>query len=380
MTDTVEAGGGGRLRILVIGPMPPPHHGVTAMTQLAWSSLRSRGYDIRLVDTADRRGIVNIGLLDFRNVVLGLWHTAQIWRTTFAWRPHIVLFPISQASLPFLREVLWMLGPLTVRARVVPVLHGAFFGQFYGGAPQVVRWLLRWLLARSARVVVLCKRAASGFAPLVPAERVTVIPNAVADCAGSEEVPSAGTEAGFRVLYLGNRIRAKGYLDLVAAAGLLKHEIPGLEVVIAGDRYDVSEAEERDVAARHGVSDIIRWVDVVLGEAKQELLRRSAVLAFPSYLHEGQPLVLLEAMAAGLPIVTTRFGCIPETVVEGENALLVAGQDAASLAQALRTLWRDTPMRRAFGQRSRELWTERYRPIVFEQRLAQLVEALATRE
>src|SRR5690349_10258124 len=99
-------------RILIVGPLPPPIHGVSAMTQLMGDAVRDVGATPVYVDTADRRGIENIGRLDIGNVTLGLRHTAEIWSAAARARPAAMILPISQFTLPLLRDALWALGPL----------------------------------------------------------------------------------------------------------------------------------------------------------------------------------------------------------------------------------------------------------------------------
>jgi glycosyltransferase involved in cell wall biosynthesis len=149
-------------------------------------------------------------------------------------------------------------------------------------------------------------------------------------------------------------------------------ERPELELVMAGEWSDGREEAER-LMATPPLAGRVRLRGVVTGAAKDELLTSVDAFVFPPSQLEGQPLVLLEAMAAGLPIITTRSGLIPETVAEGRNALLVPRGDVAGLAAALRTL-RDDPARRAsMGRHSRELYGERYTLEHFRRNLSLLV-------
>jgi glycosyltransferase involved in cell wall biosynthesis len=85
-----------------------------------------------------------------------------------------------------------------------------------------------------------------------------------------------------------------------------------------------------------------------------EILARSSIVCLPSY-REGLPKSLLEALAAGRPIVATDVPGCRETVKDGENGILVAPRDARSLAEALETLIRDKALRSRLGLKSRQL-------------------------
>jgi glycosyltransferase involved in cell wall biosynthesis len=123
---------------------------------------------------------------------------------------------------------------------------------------------------------------------------------------------------------------------------------PETRLLLAGDGdlrpALVAQAERLGIAAR--VHFLGRRDDV------PELLAASDVFALAS-LWEGNPLSVMEAMAAGLPVVSSRVGAIDELVTDGENGLLVAPGDAPALADALDRLAGDAAMRRAFGVSAR---------------------------
>ena len=83
-----------------------------------------------------------------------------------------------------------------------------------------------------------------------------------------------------------------------------------------------------------------------------DFYQRASVFCLPS-TYEGLPLAILEAMAAGLPVVSTRVSGMPEAVVEGETGLLVAPEDAGALARALARLLGDRDLQRRMGEQAR---------------------------
>jgi glycosyltransferase involved in cell wall biosynthesis len=96
------------------------------------------------------------------------------------------------------------------------------------------------------------------------------------------------------------------------------------------------------------------------------LYAEADVFAFPTW-REGFPNVVLEAMAAGLPLVATPVGAIPDVVREGDEALLVPARDPDALAAALQRLVSDAALRRAMGARARERALSFSRERVLEQ-------------
>jgi glycosyltransferase involved in cell wall biosynthesis len=85
------------------------------------------------------------------------------------------------------------------------------------------------------------------------------------------------------------------------------------------------------------------------------------VLVLPSHT-EGSPNVLLEAMAAGCPIVATRVGGVPETVTDGETALVIPAHDPAAMAEAMERLLTDRELGRRMGAKAREVAETQFSP------------------
>ena len=143
-----------------------------------------------------------------------------------------------------------------------------------------------------------------------------------------------GIEARPVVLFLGRLVPVKGAIDLLeACAG------SGLVVAVAGEGPERTALEA--AAARLGVD--ARFLGEIRGEAKQAWLAAASTLALPSRtLADGRtdsaPLALLEAMAAGLPVVATRTGGNSELIRDGENGLLVPERDPAGLRAAIARL------------------------------------------
>jgi glycosyltransferase involved in cell wall biosynthesis len=102
-----------------------------------------------------------------------------------------------------------------------------------------------------------------------------------------------------------------------------------------------------------------------------DLLSRSAVFAFPSDM-DNSPYSVLEAMVAGLPVVTTRVGGIPEMVLDGETGTLV-GDDDTELAGAIATLLDDAERRREMGHAARRRAEERFDVVGTTRRLADVL-------
>jgi glycosyltransferase involved in cell wall biosynthesis len=101
-------------------------------------------------------------------------------------------------------------------------------------------------------------------------------------------------------------------------------------------------------AAHLGIADAVRFTGWVGPSGKRALLESAAVFVLPSY-EEAMPLALLEAMAAGVPVVATPVGGAPEVVVDGVSGFLAAPGDATTLQRVLRKLLMDRSLAARIG-------------------------------
>lgn len=363
-------------RILVVGAVPPPYHGGSVVTQTLLTSALAERYDLRHLDTTDSRGVENIGRLDAGNVWLAALHGARFMAMLVRSRIDMVYLPVAQNTLGFLRDALF-LAPAVIRGIPLVVhLHSGNYGEFARTAPLPVRALIRTLLGRAQRVIVLGSVLKPMLDGIVRSERIAVVPNCVPD-----HVSATGRAAQpgrtMRVLFLGNLIPGKGYGELIRAAELLAEAGVDLELVLAGG--GMAERTRRQILAESTIADRIRFTGPVDGAEKNVLLSEADVLALPSYYeNEAHPLVILEAMAAGLPVVSTRYVAIPEMVEDGVTGLLVAPRDSAELAAALRGLAEDPSMRRRMGDAGRARYLEEFTVTQWVERMTRVFDSVAT--
>jgi len=178
----------------------------------------------------------------------------------------------------------------------------------------------------------------------VPTERVVRVYPGVPATRGGDAAAGRRTAGVDRyVLFVGTIEPRKNLPVLVRAFDAVAEHDPDLALVIAGTSgWGADAFVEARTRARHG--DRVRELGYVSDTARRDLLAGASALAYPSR-YEGFGFPPLEAMAAGVPVVATRAGAIPEVV--GDAALLVELDDVDALAEALQTVVHDPDRRRA---------------------------------
>lgn len=303
----------------------------------------------------------NSGRFDWRNVYLAVMHSGRFLRLLITKRPSIVYVPIAQNTLGFLRDSLFMMPSRWLGARLVVHLHGGGFADFYASASPLTKLVVRWSLAQVNLAIVLHEKFRNIFGDLVPPSRVAVVENGIVDEFANTSLIRNDSKKRLRVLFLSLLVESKGFIDLVHAAPTVLRQVPDLEFIFVGDGTGYPEFERAQAwAEERGLQDCVKFVGPRWGQEKNEALLDADVLAFPTwYPYEGQPRVIIEAMAAGLPIVTTRHAAIENTLGE-DGALYARMRDPEDLAAQLVALLKDPLRRTSMGRHNRLRFLEYY--------------------
>lgn len=241
----------------------------------------------------------------------------------------------------------------------------------------------RWHLRLMDRVVCVSDgQAAKVLRAGVPAGRVTVIRNAARPEAFDAPDPTARREllarfapdAGVsRIVVAAGRLSPeKGFDVLVEAAGRFLATDPGCGVVVYGEGSERSRLENR--VAELGIGDRFKLPGFT--RELDQLLPWADVLALSSHT-EGLPNVVLEAAAAGVPVVATAVGGTPEAVLDGQTGYLVPANDPAAMADRLTALLADGSTRRGMGEAAREFVRDRFSFAAQAEAYLQLAHTLA---
>lgn len=200
--------------------------------------------------------------------------------------------------------------------------------------------MLSRLLGLARAVAANSRRCRADVARLAPAARRAAIIYFGAP-AVSPGAPIAGLPRRF-VLCASRRAGHKGLDILLFAWSLLAERGLSIPLVLCG--RDPSRGGLRRFARRLGIADLVRDMGTLPYRKLQSVMRRADFLVLPSR-EEGFGLVLVEALAAGTPVVASRVGGVPEIVRSGREGLLVPAQDPAAFARAAQRLWKDRGLR-----------------------------------
>jgi glycosyltransferase involved in cell wall biosynthesis len=319
--------------------------------------LRDRGHDILIVSLtplgpmglqARERGLRTESLEMPRGYPdpRGLWHLARLVRE---WRPDVVHSHMVHANL--MARALRLMAP-------VPALVSTIHNIYEGGALRMAAY--RWTNRLVDHMTIVSQAAADRFVRdgIVPLALLTIVPNGV-DTEQIDRVPPGtrdalrrelGVERSFVWLAVGRFEIAKDYPNMLRAFGRVRAARPDAVLLLVG--RGSLQAETEALSRELGLADGVRFLGVRNDVAAVMSAADGYVM---SSAWEGMPMVLLEAAAAGLPIVATAVGGNHEVVLDERTGFIVPPADSSQLAAAmLRLAALPDAERRGLGTAGRE--------------------------
>ncbi len=309
-------------RLTLVGPLPPPSGGMANQTRQLASLLAAEGTDVRIVQTNAPYAPAWVGKVPVvRALVRLVPYLFRLWRDVVGADIVHVMANSGWAWHLFAAPAIWM---ASIRgAPVVVNYRGGEAESFFERQFAAVRPTL----ARAAVVVV-----PSGFLREVFAKRgveTVEVPNIV-DLAAFRPADSPPAEP--HILVTRNLEPVYDIATAIRAFAMVLERLPRARMTIAGSGPQRAELER--LAAELGVSERVRFTGRLDNSELPALYRTASVALNPS-LADNMPISLLEAMASGVPIVSTNVGGIPHLVEDGKTAVLVVPRTPHLMAQAI---------------------------------------------
>jgi len=259
--------------------------------------------------------------------------------TIFLRRAAIVHVNTALNARAYWRDLTYVIVARVCGARVLYQVHGGALPQDFFGSNRVLAAFLRGTLQLPDAIVVLARVELEAYRRFAPRQQLLLLPNSV-DCAPYTKLARerSGPAAPLRLVYIGRLAREKGLYEALRGLMLARAQGANARLVVAGTGPE--ESRLRRLTSELGLASNVSFAGPVFGEDKLRLLGTADVLLFASY-SEGLPYALLESMAAGVPVIATCVGAIPDVVVDGVHGLLISPRDPEAIARAIGKLAAD---------------------------------------
>ncbi|MCK5374849.1 MAG: glycosyltransferase family 4 protein [Alphaproteobacteria bacterium] len=318
--------------------------------------------------------------MDFEGVFAFLGVYFKFLRHLIFSRITIVYLLLSSSKVGFLRDSVLIFTASLFGKTVVAHYRGGNFHNFYNSSTSLYKKLIETTMDRIDTVIVLANSLKFMFEKLVDSERIKVLYNGlpVEEYSSIERKPH--NKNAVTILFMGHLTFPKGFYDLIRAYKRLRNTYSHIRLAFAGGMPGINPEHKnllQDSAREYFLSHIdeitnetlsfienaasynAKYLGFVSSEKKIRVFADADILVFPSY-SEGFPMVVLEAMASGLPVVATPVGALPEILKDGVNGLFVKIGDAQDLAEKIETLIKDKEFRGKIGSFNKDYVSKRF--------------------
>lgn len=341
-------------KVVIIGKLPPPFMGPAIATQIILNSALKDEFNLLHFNVTLNKTIETQGKNSFKKVFVSLKLYLRYNSFLNKHKPDLVLVPFAQETVGFYKDIPYLLLPRLKNIKVLGQLRGSNFKTWLKRASIITNTIVNFTLKKTNGIIVLGNNLRYLFTDFFNPNKILVVPNGA-----NFSFPSIKKDENMiNVLYFANMYESKGVHNAVDAA--IKLDDPKCIFTFAGG-WRKDEKFKNNLLQKIKESTVtINVFPPLSGDKKLELFAKADIFVFPPIAPEGHPWVLVEAMAAGLPIISTDQGAIVESVIDGENGFIVDAGSSEQIVKKLQVLINNNKLRQKMATKSKQFYNEKF--------------------
>ncbi len=355
--------------MLLIGPLPPPITGISLANKVVYENFPKYFPYIKVQYIDTSIPIFENKITKFQKIKTSLFMYKNLYKLFYVDKVYITP---GQTFAGVLRYAPFILLAKVFKKEIILHSHGNFLHQEYERSGKLKKIIMNFILSKADKGIVLSPSLKKNLGYFIPEERIFIVYNFVEDYL-LESIPEKNFDE-IRIIFLSNLMYEKGILDLLEALTLLKKKDINFKAKLAGNiEARIKEEIERYLKDLKGY---VEYVGVVDKEDKKELLNWGNIFVFPTFYHrEAQPISILEAMAMGNAVLTTRHGGIPDIFKEGINGFYIEKQNPKDIVDKIIYLYENKDLWRKISEQNIKETREKYTVEKFIKSLKEVFEA-----
>lgn len=363
----------GNPRILFFLKLPPPQTGATTINSYVFESeLLERSFECRRLGVSYAKSVSDLGSLNLGKLWIFFSTFFRFLYNLIFHRPKLIYFQPSIFEFPYLRDLTFILIGRLFRVKFLLHLHGKGISEV---ATKSKFKLFLYKLGFSRQFIIVLSNIQIKDIALSNPKLVYIVPNGIQCISGINLTKEASTFSPFRFLFLSNLIKSKGILNLLEASKILKSQGRDFIIDIVGGNGDITKEEIEAIINQMGLSSCIFLHGAIYGKEKFKYYESANAFVYPT-TNDALPLVILEAMQFGIPVIATKEGAIPEIIDDGITGLLVDKNRPDQIASKLEILMNDFGLRKRMGEAGRRKFSEKYTFEIFEQNMKNVFDSV----
>ena len=361
-------------KVLFLLHIPPPVHGSSIIGKtIIESRTVLNAFDCRFINLIASESIADTGKVTIKKMVgfIAVWFT--LLRTIITFRPKLCYLALTTTGTAFYRDVTLIALLRLFGIKRIYHLHNK--GIKNAQKKIINKWLYSFVF-KNANVIVLSDLLYYDIESFVSKEQLFVCANGIVDDDIDSEIEFTKKDYSEKVklLFLSNLIESKGVRILLEACAILQSRQYSFSCNFIGGVGDISIKAFDELVEQKNLSQTVTYLGTRYGKEKSEAFRQADIFVFPTfYNNECFPLVLLEAMKYGLPVVSTNEGAISAIVDDGSSGFIVPKRDVEMLANKIEILINNKQLRVQMGDNGKQKFANNYTLSIFEKTLVDIL-------
>ncbi|MFW5804270.1 MAG: glycosyltransferase family 4 protein [bacterium] len=327
-------------KILMVGPLPPPNGGMEIYTELILQSKLNEKYKFISLNTSKNKGINSFKILKY---IFFIYNCIKIFSYCLIFRPDISHYHVS-SNYGFWRPMIFAKISKLFGTKNIFHMHSGGFPKFYKSQKKKNKIKIKKTLKNIDLIIVPTKFWKSYYRKLVKNKKINVLPNSIDLKIISKHITKNKKNKLIQILYVGKINKTKGIYQLLNAF----KKINNAKLAVMGS-FQNNEKDIKKKCEEYKIEKKIKFIGTIYDDKRFDFFNESDIFIIPSYF-ECMPIVILEAMAFGLPIIATDVGGIPDIVKNKKNALLIKPKSSKMIYNSLTKLINDSKLRKILSK------------------------------
>ncbi len=372
-----------KICVLLAGSFPPPAGGVASINEVIYHGFDDKPYSIILLDSSILKRHMHIK--SSSGIINLIFQCIQIVQFIYlVIRKHCQIIHISLSShYGFYKSAAFILLAILLKKKKIIHLHSGDFKTFYQNHSGIMKWFIRYILQQGDYIIALSsywKEVLINDFKILP-EKVVVLNNCYDTQLNklisiNEKSLHKKRNNHMNLLFIGELNENKGIFDLIKISKeLLRHRNDFILRIVGKEKLKGVKKQAQDEINASNMSDYVKLIGERRDKEKIKVFQQSDIFILPSYI-ENFPVTIVEAMRAGLPVLTTPVGSIPEIITNKENGYLIEPGDIHSFVKRILDLSKDSKLRQKMAQRNQEKALNQFNPIQYTKQLTKIYDCL----
>lgn len=353
-----------RNKILFMVQLPPPIHGASLRNKsLVDSKILNDSFIIKVLPLNFANEVNDIGKISFLKLYRMFSYFFKLIFSIIFFRPNLAYFTISPVGGSFYRDALFVVIVKIFRIKILYHLRGK--GIRKASESSFINQLIYKYVFNNSYVICLSEIPSHDIKTVYYKEPYIVNNGINVEIQDYEIFPSSNEVP--TILFLSNLAREKGIVEFLLALNIINNKNIKFCANIIGSEFDITVEQVLDMIKYYNLEQNVFYIGPKYGEEKKSYYLNSDIFVFPTYYkNEVFPGVILEAMQAAKPIVTTFEASIPDIIEQGVTGFMVPQKNYRVLAEKIEQLIFDDDLRIRMGKQARVRFLEKYTLEKFE--------------